>query len=388
MEEIKIELDTANELTSIGTHIKIIGVGGAGGNAINTMIENSLEGVEFIAANTNIIDLKKSKAMLKLQLGKETTKGLGTGAHPELGRQSAEESREDVKHHLDGADMVFIVAGMGGGTGTGAAPIIASMAKEMGILTIGIVNRPFNWEGKKRRLNAQEGIKQLAENVDSLIVIPNEKIKEQYSDLTVIQAFKKADNILYDAAKALSDIINFSGYISVDFADVKTVMSNKGYAMIGTGIGEGENRAVDAAKAAMSNPLLSDVSLKNSQGILINITASEAVKMDEFEQIFNNIISETGDQGDIINGIIFDEKMEDKIKVTLIATGLKMTNTKIYEIENFKSKNEDSSEELNDILERIRNPRTNDIEKQQQENNQQQIKPKMDIPAFMRKFSN
>ncbi|MCK5050179.1 MAG: cell division protein FtsZ, partial [Candidatus Cloacimonetes bacterium] len=221
-----LELDLNHDETPYGTHIKIIGVGGAGGNAIGTMIGYNLNGLEFVVANTNIIDLKKSKAKIKLQLGRELTKGLGAGANPDTGRKAAEESREDIKNNLKDTDLLFIAAGMGGGTGTGATPVIAALAREMGILTIGIVSRPFRSEGKKRMINAEIGIKKLRENVDTLIVIPNEKLTEIFPDMTVIDAFKKADNVLYEAAKAISDIIHFSGYMNVDFADVQTVMKN------------------------------------------------------------------------------------------------------------------------------------------------------------------
>ncbi|MCK4694669.1 MAG: cell division protein FtsZ, partial [Candidatus Cloacimonetes bacterium] len=284
-----LELDLASDETPFGTNIKIIGVGGAGGNAINTMIENALQGVEFIAANTDISDLKKSNAKIKLQLGKETTKGLGSGANPEIGRKAAEESREEIRRNLKDANMIFIAAGMGGGTGTGAAPIIAYLAKEMEILTIGIVSRPFKGEGHKRIATAEQGIKKLRDIVDTLIVIPNEKLKEIYPDMTVIDAFKKADNILYEAAKAVSDIIHSSGYIKVDFADVKTVMANRGFALMGSATAEGDNRAINSVQKALNNPLLSEVKIENSPGILINITAGKDFKMDEFEIITGEI---------------------------------------------------------------------------------------------------
>jgi cell division protein FtsZ len=232
-----IEFDTKNSVA--GSVIKIIGVGGAGGNAINTMIENNLNGVEFVVANTDTMDLHKSKAKIKLQLGKKTTRGLGTGANPEIGREAANESVDEIKSLLDGADMVFLAAGMGGGTGSGAAPVIAQLAREMKILSLGIVTKPFRFEGQKRKENADLAIQEFSQYVDTLIVIPNEKIREIYADITVLNAFHQADNILYEAAKAVSDIINFSGYMNVDFADVKKVMSQMGYALMGTGIADG-----------------------------------------------------------------------------------------------------------------------------------------------------
>lgn len=306
----------------IGTNIKIVGVGGAGGNAINTMIQNNLFGVEFIAANTDSSDLSKSRANMKLQLGKKLTRGLGTGANPEIGSRSAEESKDEIKAHLDGADMVFIAAGMGGGTGTGAAPVIAKIAREMGILTLGIVTSPFPFEGKKRSENATHGIHHLREYVDTLIVIPNEKLCEIYPGLTVIEAFHKTDGVLFEAAKAVSDIINVNGYVNVDFADVKTVMQNMGYALMGTGVAEGENRGINAARAAIDNPLLSDVNLQGCQSLLLNITAGPDILMSEFEEVSNVIVNETGKAANIIMGIIMDENLMGKISVTLIATGL------------------------------------------------------------------
>ncbi|MDD4310563.1 MAG: cell division protein FtsZ [Candidatus Cloacimonetes bacterium] len=306
----------------IGTNIKIVGVGGAGGNAINTMIKNNLFGVEFIAANTDGSDLIKSKANMKLQLGKKLTRGLGTGANPDLGSRSAEESKDEIKAHLDGADMVFIAAGMGGGTGTGAAPIIAKIAREMGILTLGIVTTPFPFEGKKRAENADHGIHHLREFVDTLIVIPNKKLCEIYSGLTLAESFNKADNVLFEAAKAVSDIINVTGLINVDFSDVKTVMQNMGYALMGTGVAEGESRAINAARAAIDNPLLSDISLQGCQSLLLNITGGPDILTSEFEEVSNVIVNETGKAANIIMGVILDDSMVGKVSVTLIATGL------------------------------------------------------------------
>ena len=306
----------------VGTNIKILGVGGAGGNAINTMIKNNLFGVEFIAANTDGSDLTKSKANMKLQLGKKLTRGLGTGANPDLGSRSAEESKDEIKAHLDGADMIFIAAGMGGGTGTGAAPIIAKIAREMGILTLGIVTTPFPFEGKKRAENADHGIRHLREFVDTLIVIPNEKLCEIYSGLSLAESFNKADNVLFEAAKAVSDIINLTGLINLDFSDVKTVMQNMGYALMGTGMAEGENRAINAARAAIDNPLLSDISLQGCQSLLLNITAGPDILTSEFEEVSNVIVNETGKAANIILGVIMDDSMTGKVSVTIIATGL------------------------------------------------------------------
>lgn len=311
----------------IGTNIKVLGVGGSGGNAVNTMIRNGLSGVEFVAANTDSSDIAKSKAKITLQLGKKLTRGLGTGANPDLGSRAAEESKDEIKSHLDGADMIFITAGMGGGTGTGGAPIIAKIAREMGILTVGIVTTPFEFEGKKRKDNASEGITNLKEYVDTLILIPNQKLCDIYPEMSVANGFMYADNVLFEAVKAVSDIINVTGYINVDFADVKAVMQNMGYALMGTGTAEGDNRSVNAAKAAINNPLLADIDLAGCQSMLINITAGNDMKMSEFQEISNVVINETGTAANIITGLIFDEAMEGKISVTIIATGLKNSMT-------------------------------------------------------------
>ncbi|MBT5420707.1 MAG: cell division protein FtsZ [Candidatus Cloacimonetes bacterium] len=383
----ELELDLNHDEIPFGTHIKIIGVGGAGGNAVGTMIDYGLHGLEFVVANTNIGDLKESKAQVKLQLGRELTKGLGAGANPETGRKAAEESREEIKNNLKGTDLLFIAAGMGGGTGTGATPVIAALAREMGILTIGIVSRPFRSEGKKRTINAENGITKLRENVDTLIVIPNEKLTEIYPDMTVIDAFKKADNVLYEAAKAISDIIHYSGYMNVDFADVQTIMKNRGLAMMGSGVGDGDQRAVDAAQKAMNNPLLSDIPIENAKGVLINITAGKDFKMDEFEIITNEIVKQTGEDGDIITGIIIDDELEGKIKVTLITTGLDTPNTSVYERETIIYNKENESEDIEHTLQRIRKTDSLNINKGT-EDKTSTFDKQMEIPAFLRKFSN
>ena len=381
----------------IGTNIKIIGVGGAGGNALNTMIENNLYGVEFIAANTDSRDLAKSKANMKLQLGKKLTRGLGTGANPEIGARSAEESKDDIKSHLDGADMVFLTAGMGGGTGTGAAPIIAKIAREMGILTFGIVTSPFPFEGKKRAENAMYGIKHLCEFVDTLLVIPNSKLCEIYSTLALEDAFHQADNVLYEAAKAVSDIINVTGLINVDFADVKSIMQNMGYALIGSGVAEGDDRAINAARAAIDNPLLTHISLQGCQSLLLNITAGHDILMSEFDEVSNVIVSETGKAANIIMGIILDDSMAGKIRVTIIATGLdKEGKTHLIDfpglpnIEETTEENvkivKESDEEIKDIFARlnINKPATKE-EPKQVTNETGRVPPlRTDVPSFLK----
>ncbi|MBP7563678.1 MAG: cell division protein FtsZ, partial [Candidatus Cloacimonetes bacterium] len=304
------------------TKIKIIGIGGGGGNAVNTMISKNIEGVEFIVANTDMQDLEKSLAVNKIQLGKKTTKGLGAGANPNYGKDSALESLEEVEQLLEGTDMLFIAAGMGGGTGTGAAPVIAARAREKGILTLGIVTFPFKWEGKQRYQNAITGLVDLEENVDTLIVIPNDKVAELYGRMKVIDAFHKCDEILANAAQSVSDLINKSGYINVDFADVKTIMSHRGYALMGCGVASGEGRDLKAAQMASSNPLLSHVNLENCKGILINIATGHDFMMDELENITNSITGSTGAAENIITGITTDPDMTDTIRVTVIATGI------------------------------------------------------------------
>jgi cell division protein FtsZ len=384
--ETMIEFD--EKPMQIGSVIKIIGVGGAGGNAINTMIDNNLTGVEFIAANTDTMDLTKSKAKMKLQLGKKSTRGLGTGANPELGRQAAEESKDEIRSHLEGADMVFIAAGMGGGTGTGGAPVVAKTARDMGILTLGIVSKPFSSEGQKRWQNAEEGIRNLSEHVDTLIVIPNEKLKEIYADMQIISAFHKADDVLYEAAKAVSDIINLSGYINVDFADVRTVMQNMGYALMGTGTAEGENRAIHAARNAIHNPLLSDIKLQGCQALLINITAGSDMKMSELEEVSSVVVSETGSAANIIMGLIFDENMQGKIAVTIIATGLTCSEEQLLAFSNIKPKTlEEASPDIKEILERLKytQPAQNEVPGNAPKEEPVPLSSvKTDIPSFLK----
>lgn len=384
-----LDLDLTADEVPIGTNIKVIGVGGAGGNAVNTMIENNLSGVEFIAANTDLINLKNSKSKIKLQLGKQTTKGLGTGANPEIGKKSAEESREEIREYLENTDLLFIAAGMGGGTGTGASPVIAQIAKDMEILTVAIVNRPFSYEGRNRLHNAEKGIKELTELVDSIMVIPNDKIYEEYPSLTVKEAFNKANLILLDAAKGITEIINSSGHINVDFADVKTVMANRGLSMIGIGIGEGENRAAEAVEKAMNNPLLTDVELSNAKGILINITAGEDFRMSEFKEISQKIAEKTGDQGEFFVGLVNSDDMEDKIKITLIATGLNGEPSIDFESEmpDFPTV-KDEEEELGEVAEKIKLADSMELDKKDEKKKNDKNNLQMEIPAFLRKFSN
>ena len=303
--------------------IKVIGVGGGGGNAVNHMVKSNIEGVEFICANTDAQALKNIGARTILQLGTGVTKGLGAGANPEVGRQAAMEDRERIAEVLQGTNMVFITTGMGGGTGTGAAPIIAEVAKEMGILTVAVVTRPFPFEGRKRMQIADEGIRMLSESVDSLITIPNEKLLTILGkDASLLSAFAKADDVLAGAVRGISDIIKRPGMINVDFADVRTVMSEMGMAMMGTGCASGPNRAREATEAAIRNPLLEDVNLQGARGILVNITAGPDLSLGEYSDVGSIIEAFASDHAMVKVGTVIDPDMRDELHVTVVATGL------------------------------------------------------------------
>jgi len=303
--------------------IKVIGVGGGGGNAVNHMVKSNIEGVEFICANTDAQALKNIGARTILQLGTGVTKGLGAGANPEVGRQAAMEDRERIAEVLQGTNMVFITTGMGGGTGTGAAPIIAEVAKEMGILTVAVVTRPFPFEGRKRMQIADEGIRALADSVDSLITIPNEKLLTILGkDASLLSAFAKADDVLAGAVRGISDIIKRPGMINVDFADVRTVMSEMGMAMMGTGCASGPNRAREATEAAIRNPLLEDVNLQGARGILVNITAGPDLSLGEYSDVGSIIEAFASDHAMVKVGTVIDPDMRDELHVTVVATGL------------------------------------------------------------------
>lgn len=303
--------------------IKVIGVGGGGGNAVNHMVKSNIEGVEFICANTDAQALKNIGARTILQLGTGVTKGLGAGANPEVGRQAALEDRERIAEVLQGTNMVFITTGMGGGTGTGAAPIIAEVAKEMGILTVAVVTRPFPFEGRKRMQIADEGIRALSESVDSLITIPNEKLLTILGkDASLLSAFAKADDVLAGAVRGISDIIKRPGMINVDFADVRTVMSEMGMAMMGTGCASGPNRAREATEAAIRNPLLEDVNLQGARGILVNITAGPDLSLGEYSDVGSIIEAFASDHAMVKVGTVIDPDMRDELHVTVVATGL------------------------------------------------------------------
>ena len=302
--------------------IKVIGVGGCGGNAVAHMIEKNVGGVEFICANTDMQALKKSQAKTVLQIGTDITKGLGAGARPEIGREAALEDRERIAETIDGADMLFITAGMGGGTGTGAAPIIAEVAKEMGILTVAVVTKPFAFEGKRTKV-AVEGLEELSKHVDSLIIIPNEKLMEVLGeDVPFLQAFEAANDVLHNAVSGIAEIINCPGLVNVDFADVRTVMSEMGMAMMGSAMASGADRARIAAEQAVASPLLEDVNLANARGVLVNITASTSFKMKEYYDVMNTIKAFTAEDATVIVGNVFDESIGDGLRVTMVATGL------------------------------------------------------------------
>lgn len=303
--------------------IKVIGVGGGGSNAVNRMIENGLQGVEFIAVNTDAQALHLSKAGHKLQLGGKLTRGLGAGANPEVGKKAAEESREQLESVLSGSDMIFITAGMGGGTGTGAAPVIAELAKEMGALTVGVVTRPFTFEGRKRSTQAAGGIEALKEKVDTLIVIPNDRLLEIVDKNTpMLEAFREADNVLRQGVQGISDLIAVPGLINLDFADVKTIMSDKGSALMGIGIATGENRASEAAKKAISSPLL-ETSIDGAQGVLMNITGGTNLSLYEVHEAAEIVSSASDQEVNMIFGSVINENLKDEIVVTVIATGFK-----------------------------------------------------------------
>ncbi len=306
-----------------GAKIKVVGVGGSGCNAVNTMIRMGLSGVEFITANTDRQALDASLASTKIQIGRELTKGLGAGANPEIGRKAALEDYAKISEVLADADMVFITAGMGGGTGTGAAPVFAKIAKEIGALTVGVVTKPFMFEGKKRMKHAEQGMMWLRENVDSLITIPNQRLLALSGQtLSMVEAFKKADEVLLNAVQGISDLINHTGLINSDFADVRTIMQNKGLALMGIGYAEGEHRAVEAATNAISSPLLEDISIDGATGIIINITGGSNLKIHEVNEATTLIMEAAHEDAEIIFGTVIDESMKDAVKVTVIATGL------------------------------------------------------------------
>jgi len=311
-----------DETMTQNARMKVVGVGGGGGNAVNRMIEEDLEGVDFISVNTDAQVLKLSKADVRIQIGHKLTRGLGAGARPEIGAQALEENRDEMRRALEGADLVFITAGMGGGTGTGAAPLIAEMAREMGALTIAIVTKPFLFEGKKRMKQAEQGLAELKRAADTMIVVPNERLLAVVGKGTSFKdALKKADEVLLHATQGISDLIRVTGEVNVDFADVRTVMSNRGAALMGTGFGAGENRSMEAAQEAISSPLLDNISISGAAGVLINITGGMDLAIDEVTTISSIIQEAAGDDAEIIFGAVHDPSMKEEVRVTVIATG-------------------------------------------------------------------
>jgi cell division protein FtsZ len=318
-----LEFDT--NLDSLAT-IKVIGVGGGGNNAVNRMIEHGVQGVEFIAVNTDAQALNLSKAEVKMQIGAKLTRGLGAGANPDVGKKAAEESKEQLEAALSGADMVFVTAGMGGGTGTGAAPVIAQIARDLGALTVGVVTRPFTFEGKKRSGQASGGIGAMKEAVDTLIVIPNDRLLEIVDKSTpMLEAFREADNVLRQGVQGISDLIAVPGLINLDFADVKTIMSNKGSALMGIGVSAGENRAAEAAKKAISSPLL-ETSIDGAQGVLMNITGGTNLSLYEVQEAADIVATASDQEVNMIFGSVINETLKEEIIVTVIATGFKEEN--------------------------------------------------------------
>ena len=309
--------------------IKVIGVGGGGGNAVRHMIDHQVDGVDFICANTDAQALSDISSKTVLQLGASITKGLGAGANPEVGRAAALEDKDRIADALHGADMVFVTAGMGGGTGTGAAPIVAQVARELGILTVAVVTRPFSFEGKKRLSSAEEGLKEIAQHCDSLITIPNEKLLEVLgSNTTLLDAFKEANDVLLGAVQGIADLIIRPGLVNVDFADVRTVMSEMGSAMMGTGTASGEGRARDAAERAINSPLLDDIDLSGARGILVNITAGLDLSLGEFSEVGATIEDIASDDATVVVGTVIDPEMTDTLKVTVVATGLRSAESR------------------------------------------------------------
>ena len=368
---METEYDENNYMMDGTATIKVIGVGGAGNNAINRMIEAGIKNVEFIAVNTDRQALQLSKATSRIQIGEKLTRGLGAGANPDIGMQAAEESKAEIAEILRGADMVFVTAGMGGGTGTGAAAIVAGTAKEMGILTIAVVTKPFTFEGKKRLAQAERGIESLKSKVDTLIVIPNDKLLQIIDRKTSMsEAFMLADDVLRQGVQGISDLITVTGTVNLDFADVKTIMLNTGMAHMGTGRASGENRAEDAAKQAISSPLL-ETSIEGARGVIINVTGGESLGLQEVNTAAELIQRSVDPEANIIFGTVIDPNMQDEIQITVIATGFEEPeDTKIPRIDNIVSKTWEK---------KISSPSTQDLSSSQND---------LDIPSFLRKNKN
>ena len=321
-----------DENTGFSARLKVVGIGGGGCNAINNMVEAGLQGVDFIAINTDIQSLSMNKASVKIHVGTKLTRGLGAGANPEVGRQAALEDAEQISEHLKGADMVFITCGLGGGTGTGASPIVADISKELGALTVAVVTKPFAFEGKTRNVQAEEGLAKLKSNVDTLITIPNQRLLAVGGKhMTIKDAFLRADEVLLYAVRSISDLIVSSGHVNVDFADVKTVMSEKGMAIMGVGVSSGERRAIEAAQKAISSPLLEDISIHGARGVLINVTGSSNMTLHEVHEASTLIQEQAHEDARVIWGLVFDESMDDDVRITVIATGFEEPVARVEE---------------------------------------------------------
>ena len=387
------EFDSLSEQKA---NLKVVGVGGAGGNAVNRMITSGMQGVDFIAINTDAQDLENNPAEHKIQIGKNLTKGLGAGANSDVGKNAAEADSEVIYNLLEGADMAFITGGMGGGTGTGAAPMIAQISRELGILTVGIVTLPFKFEGPKRYNRALEGIAEMKKSCDTLIAIPNQKLLSVVDKSTTLpEAFQMADGILHQAAKGISDLINVHGMINLDFADVETIMKNMGEAIMGTGIAQGEERAALAAQQAISSPLLDNASIAGAQGVLVNITGGENITLHEIDEATSIILEEAGESANIIVGAVIDPNMKDDIQVTVISTGFNAMSTP-KETSNIIEKSIPTRELLDQVNEPLHSQKDNVSEAMEKDDNQRLIfddtkdspaiyENRLEVPAFLRK---
>jgi len=387
------EFDSLSEQKA---NLKVVGVGGAGGNAVNRMITSGMQGVDFIAINTDAQDLENNPAEHKIQIGKNLTKGLGAGANSNVGKNAAEADSEVIYNLLEGADMAFITGGMGGGTGTGAAPMVAQISRELGILTVGIVTLPFKFEGPKRYNRALEGIAEMKKSCDTLIAIPNQKLLSVVDKSTTLpEAFQMADGILHQAAKGISDLINVHGMINLDFADVETIMKNMGEAIMGTGIAQGEERAALAAQQAISSPLLDNASIAGAQGVLVNITGGDNITLHEIDEATSIILEEAGESANIIVGAVIDPNMKDDIQVTVISTGFNTMSTDMETL-NIAEKSVPTRELLDQVNEPLHSQKENSSEVVKEEDNQRLIfddtkdspaiyEKSFEVPAFLRK---
>jgi cell division protein FtsZ len=373
---VMLEFDT--NLDSLAT-IKVIGVGGGGNNAVNRMIENDVQGVDFIAVNTDAQALNLSKAELRMQIGAKLTRGLGAGANPDVGKKAAEESREQIEEALRGADMVFVTAGMGGGTGTGAAPVIAQIARDLGALTVGVVTRPFTFEGRKRATQAAGGIAAMKEAVDTLIVIPNDRLLEIVDKSTpMLEAFREADNVLRQGVQGISDLIAVPGLINLDFADVKTIMTNKGSALMGIGVATGENRAAEAAKKSISSPLL-ETSIDGAQGVLMNITGGVNLSLYEVQEAADIVASASDQEVNMIFGSVINDNLNDEIIVTVIATGFNEESSQLKQ-----SRPAFGQVKPNNNQAVKREPKREEVQQEPVRNTTQNVEDTLDIPTFLR----